>query len=649
MVFQMCSELGNSTASPARSTLPEDRHIKFDEGTTSAMSESDDDDDDDDDDDIGSEKLMCNENLDGNDKVSDDSDDEELANRVFPQQRFSPVLFEMRRSQTPDVCRIRRSPIAFPTTRAVTPDIYERMAKNVGREVPDRRAASETPSRMVDVGFRAPKGLPLSNKNVDKSDFATPLGGQFVRPKLPTSKGHSPGLIVSGHFQPTGSVFRPSQPSFSSEKSKLITGENGSNAVSILAASRASQEMFPKLPRCSSSVSRLSVGCGDQTSSQKSSIVGHNPATQCVATVSHLGSTFERPQPTIDHSSELAEGSLTRFSARNRNGMSHTPAPSSSTQPLGGVSVYPLGRSPALAGPAMSCGVSTCSSVTPLTVSVTSHGVSPFQHPVSRGSVVLSSQLKPIAPLLSPSSSVSSASGGLGKAALGVTPRAFLPGTKSSASVLRGLIIGQGAAKTSVAPDAQQTVPLQDGTGHYSAIQCVDSERVVTASRLQAQSNPSQEMSPKTIHDLSANSYQPPVPPKSAPLSPRPRLSTAAGFPLSPAGGRTSAGLPCAKANQSTTCQPSSAAPLKDSNLPITPTSTWLSGNDKLDLKGKRTPSPGQPLSSPSTSDTPSVLSVGSDAHGGISNLALESSDDLETSANTKTILKRYVPDGMEE
>lgn len=35
------------------------------------------------DDDIGSEELMCNENIDVNDKELDDFDDEELINRVF--------------------------------------------------------------------------------------------------------------------------------------------------------------------------------------------------------------------------------------------------------------------------------------------------------------------------------------------------------------------------------------------------------------------------------------------------------------------------------------------------------------------------------------------------------------------------------------
>ena len=106
----MCSELDNgevSTVTDSRPVLSEERPTTSEQDTNDTFSESEDDD-------IGSEELMCNENIDVNDKESDDSDDEELTNRVFPQQKFSPVPFTVRRSQTPDIGKIRYSPIAFP-------------------------------------------------------------------------------------------------------------------------------------------------------------------------------------------------------------------------------------------------------------------------------------------------------------------------------------------------------------------------------------------------------------------------------------------------------------------------------------------------------------------------------------------------------
>ena len=77
----MCSELDDKTNTPTKPPVSNNKHITFEQGTNDGMSESEDDD-------IGSEELMCNENIDVNDKESDDSDEEELTNRVFPQQRF---------------------------------------------------------------------------------------------------------------------------------------------------------------------------------------------------------------------------------------------------------------------------------------------------------------------------------------------------------------------------------------------------------------------------------------------------------------------------------------------------------------------------------------------------------------------------------
>ena len=221
----MCSELDNESSSTTRPSESEETHITstLEPGPANdTMSESEDDD-------IGSEELMCNENIDVNDKDSDDSDEEELTNRVFPQQKFSPVPFAVRRSQTPDIGKIRYSPIAFPTKRAVTPNMYEQM---VGKRH-THELSSKAHSTVAGIGFREPKGVPHSNKSTEKIESATTLSGQFVRPKLPTSKSHSPGLTVSGHFRPTGSVFRPRQSPFNSMPSKLppASPESGSKVI----------------------------------------------------------------------------------------------------------------------------------------------------------------------------------------------------------------------------------------------------------------------------------------------------------------------------------------------------------------------------------------------------------------------------------
>lgn len=352
----MCSGLDNDSASPI-TTISEEKAADSQEAQkTDAQSESEDDD-------IGSEELMCKENIDVNDKDSDDSDEEELTNRVFPQQKFSPVPFTTRRSQTPDFGKKRYSPIAFPGQRAVTPNMYEQMVgKGHSRELPDS-SSLKLSSSMTEFGFREPKGIPHANRIIGKNETGSLVAGQFVRPKLPTPKSHTPGLTVSGCFQPTGSVFRPRRPLGSSTLSKLpyVSSEAASATSSDSLLSQ--QAVFP---------SHITKFSSEKKASQGFTLLAKSPNSPRLS--QHQGEVAQlntRYQTNIKASNEGSASNV------------HT-VPSLHTTAT----------------------TSVPSSVMPLTISVATHTTPPFQHTL-KSTAGLSPRdtkgvsLKPIAPLVS--------------------------------------------------------------------------------------------------------------------------------------------------------------------------------------------------------------------------------------------------------
>lgn len=165
------------------------------------------------DDDTGSVELECRENMDAvNEEGSGSSDEERMENRVFPQQRFSPVPLP-RRSLTPDIGTIRHSPVAFVARRAITPDIS---CQNQTRSIP-----LDSSSWIAGKSNLRPLQAKMANKSADKYlDQRAAMLSKFVKPKLPTTKCSSPGLTISGHFQPTGNVFKPNIQSRNSDKCK---------------------------------------------------------------------------------------------------------------------------------------------------------------------------------------------------------------------------------------------------------------------------------------------------------------------------------------------------------------------------------------------------------------------------------------------
>lgn len=579
----MCSELDSEAVSSPRPVVPEDKHITFEEGTKDTMSESEDDD-------IGSEELMCNENIDVNDKESDDSDEEELTNRVFPQQKFSPVPFAARRSQTPDIGKIRYSPIAFPAKRAVTPNIYEQMiGKGHSRRLSDT-GLSKAGSKMVDFGFREPKGLPHSNK----SEGMASLNGQFVRPKLPTTKSHSPGLTVSGYFQPTGSVFRPSQPSSSSTTSKFpqVSSGSGSKIVGSSTDSSFSQPaLFPghsnrlssgvNIPSTSSLTSN--PGLASQGKSMSSQFKGSGHGGLMVSTNHDIKVAESHPVSSIAFQNQR-EGALSN--ARQLA----TTASLSNTVPVVSQMAWPTAPVP--------------TSLAPLTVSVAVHPTPRFQpsvkstHALSPGAKGV--QLKPIAPLLSPPLMATSASG---------LNNGEMTGTRKllakKPAPLSGLVVA----------DAKQGFPLHGGVRYFNASPIALSANQSSVSSLQSPTKPKQGPSSIPAH----------LSPK-PPLSPRPPVLNTT--PLSPRGANFF-GTPHSNTDKVVV----SAAPPRNASH------TGIPSSNRYPIKSEGTPA------HPSSDQT---VACPVDAQAA-QNMASNVNNDSKGQLNSKSILKRFIADGMEE
>lgn len=607
-LFQMCSELDNNTAPSTRPPVSEDRHISFEQGTNDTMGESEDDD-------IGSEELMCNENIDVNDKESDDSDDEELSNRVFPQQRFSPVPFTTRRSQTPDIGKIRYSPIEFPPKRAVTPNIYEHMiSKSRSRELSDIDSSSKPPSKMVDFGFRAPKSLPHSSKSMDKTESTRPFSGQFVRPKQPLAKSHSPGLTVSGHFQPTGSVFRPSQPSSNSiGNSKLTpTGCESSKAAmsssDVLHSSFSQPAQFPShFTKFSPSVSASSTS--NTTSNAAIGLQSKSPVAAYKGS-GHGGLALSASQ----NLKVMDTTTIPRVPSLGQKEPNHTNSGSLTSRPLAVVEV------PSTAGSITSqmtrSGASVSSSLAPLTVSVATHSAAPF-HQAIKSTPTLSPgakglHLKPIAPLLSPPLMATSPSGEKTSArVLLVKKPAPLPGP----------VHGQTTGKRNMVVDVAQAFPSHGGAGYYNVSPtALNTNHTVVSQLLQSPTKPRQG-SPRPTHGLNTG-----VSTRPSPLSPR--LTTANISQLSPKGGIFFSYPQTDKAAApSTSCN----SPRGVSNT-VTPSS-------------HRQPQPTRPQQeqvAPHPIDAQATQCLPCSGEGG-------DTGGLMTQTNPKPILKRYIADGMEE
>lgn len=603
----MCSELDNTTVPSASAPVSEDRHISFEQGTTDTMSDSEDDD-------IGSEELMCNENIDVNDKESDDSDDEELTNRVFPQQRFSPVPFTTRRSQTPDIGKIRYSPIEFPVKRAVTPNIYEQMIKSS-----DISSSSKPPSKMVDFGFRAPKGLPHSSKSTDKNESTSSLSGHFVRPKQPMAKSHSPGLTVSGHFQPTGSVFRPSQPSSGSGSSKLTPSICESPSKAVVSSSDVSHSSF----------SQPALFPGHFT---KFSSNANMPSISNLANSAVLGLQAKSPVTSYKGSGQVGLALSTNQNVRlidstpvsrvplpGQKDTSHTNAGNMTSRPLTGMQVpSAISISSHVTWP----GALPSSSLAPLTVSVATHTAPPFHQPIkstpalSPGAKGL--HLKPIAPLLSPP-------------LVATSPSGLHNGEKTSARVLlakkpaplSGALHGQTAGKRNVVVDAKQAFPSHGGVGYYNVNPVVlNANQRVVSPLLQSPPRPRQVSSPRPAHG---------VVPRPAPLSPR--LATPNTSQLSPKGVKFFSfphPHPDKVVTPSTSCSSS-----REASQTVAPNSHRQPSKPQQATLEQNLPFPVDPQASQLVGD-------GGDCKG-------LSGVDSKAHVNSKTILKRYIADGMEE
>ena len=578
----MCSELDNESVSSTQPSVSEDKHITFQQGTNDTMSESEDDD-------IGSEELMCNENIDVNDKESDDSDEEELTNRVFPQQRFSPVPFAARRSQTPDIGKIRYSPIAFPAKRAVTPNIYEQMiGKGHSRELSDI-SSSKPPSKMDDFGFREPKGLPHSNRNSEKSESATSLSGQFVRPKLPTTKSNSPGLTVSGYFQPTGSVFRPSQPFCSSATSKFPPSSKSVSGSTDPSFSQPA--MFP------SHIIKFSSGLNVSPTTSVTGNPAVAPPTSPFRSSSHGGVS----RVPFQHQKELVQSNA----GNAPSGYVSTTDSSTPTVPIPGQPTWPVSSAP--------------TSLAPLMVSVGTPSFPPFHQSV-KGTPALSpgpkgGHLKAIAPLLSPPFMATSPSGLDGGDQ--VAARVLLA---KKPAPLSGLVVGQSPGKRGMVSDVKQGFPSPGGMGYYNV-------SPVTLSTNQGMVPPRLQ-SPTPLQSLA----QAP-PPRPARVSPRPAAPSPS--QLSPKGAKFFTG-PCANADRVTT----STTPPRIASHTGTPASSWEAIKTECST-AVEAPLGDQTVSAPV--DAQATQKVSSSADNG------DLKEPSKGQVNSRPILKRFIADGMEE
>lgn len=526
----MCSELDNESASSITPTVSDEKPAASQEvQETDAQSESEDDD-------IGSEELMCKENIDVNDKDSDDSDEEELTNRVFPQQKFSPVPFTARRSQTPDFSKIRYSPISFPTKRAVTPNIYEQMVgKGHSHELPDS-SFSKPASSVTEFGFREPKGIPHANRFMGKNETGSSQAGQFVRPRLPTPKSHSPGLTVSGCFQPKGSVFKPRQPSGGSALSKVPP------VSSETAPARSTDSLLSQPAIIPSHVTKFS---SEKKASQGFTLPGKSPnsprLSQYQGEVAQLNTRYQTNVKASNEGSASNVHSVPSFSL------------------------------------VTTAATSISSSVTPLTISVATHTTPPFQQTL-KSTAVLSPRdtkgvsLKPIAPLLSPPLRGTSQSG------VNHVERLLLSKKPTS---LSGTVPGQGFSSHS-------------GVGYFNSNPIALNANQGNASSLaQTPTNPQRGPSPIPTH----------AHPRQLPLSPK----------------------------------------------PVGPTTTLLSpkrnasytGTVSLDSQERKAQETVVALQREQT-----VASPVSPAQGA---QRVTSNVNVDSKVNSKSILKRFIADGMEE
>ena len=608
----MCSELDNNTAPSARPPVSEDRHISFEQGTNDAMSESEDDD-------IGSEELMCNENIDVNDKESDDSDDEELTNRVFPQQRFSPVPFTARRSQTPDIGKIRYSPIEFPAKRAVTPNIYEHMvSKSHSRESSDIDSSSKPPSKMVDLGFRAPKGLPHSSKSMDKTESTTPFSGQFVRPKQPLAKSHSPGLIVSGHFQPTGSVFRPSQPSSSSGGNSKLTPTGCESSKAAMSSSDVLHSSFSQPAQFPSHFTKFSPSANASSTNNATGNAAFGLQLKSSGATykgsSHSGLALSASQ-NLKH---MDTTTIPRVPSLGQKEPSHSNTISLASRPLTAVQV------PSTAGSITSqvtwSGASASSSLAPLTVSVATHSAAPF-HQAIKSTPALSPgakglHLKPIAPLLSPPLMATSPSGEKTSA------RVLL---MKKPAPLPGPVHGQTTGKRNMVVDVTQAFPSHGGAGYYNVSPtALNTNHTVVSQLLQSPTKPRQGSSPRLAHGLNAG-----VSTRPSPMSPR--LTTSNISQLSPKGGIFFSG-PYPQTDKAAAPSTSCNSPREASHV-----ATSSSHRQPQPTRSQQEQVVPHPVDAQDTQCLP-CTGEGGDSQG------LSGAQ-----TNPKPILKRYIADGMEE
>ena len=156
----------------------------------------------------GSVELECREKIDAiNEEGFESSDDEGLGNH-FPQQRFSPAP---QRSLTPDFGTLRQSPVLLMARRSKTPDENQRKGR-VGRYVPNEMSCVLPKPTQGDA----------HNSGYKHGADSEAVVSTFVKPKLPTTKSSSPGLTISGHFQPTGNVFKPNIPSRNRATTKQV-------------------------------------------------------------------------------------------------------------------------------------------------------------------------------------------------------------------------------------------------------------------------------------------------------------------------------------------------------------------------------------------------------------------------------------------
>ena len=178
-------------------------------------------------DDEGSLELECRENMDEDDAESEAMEEEDIESKVFPQQRFSPLHISKsanvtsKRSLTPDVGKVRHSPVPFVSRRAVTPDICHH--SRVGRSNTNKMKATCTLTtakqlRAIQV-ISSSSSLCSSSKQSFKTTSRTAQhctesnsSVMFVKPATVFANS-KPGLTISGSFQPKGSVFKPSIPS----------------------------------------------------------------------------------------------------------------------------------------------------------------------------------------------------------------------------------------------------------------------------------------------------------------------------------------------------------------------------------------------------------------------------------------------------